>query len=79
MAEITTKQINLKKVSEKYNELIKQKSGKCSKILFLISDGKLIEKIKKKYKHKYIHRRTTNIDIHIIHNEGIGKILDLNI
>ena len=46
MAEITTKQINLKKVSEKYNELIKQKSGKCSKILFLVSDGKLIEKIK---------------------------------
>lgn len=47
MAEITTKKTNLKKVSEKYNELIKQKSGKCSKILFLISDGKLIEKIKK--------------------------------
>ena len=47
MAEITTKQTNLKKVSEKYNELIKQKSGKCSKILFLVSDGKLIEKIKK--------------------------------
>lgn len=46
MAEITTKQTNLKKVSEKYNELIKQKSGKCSKILFLVSDGKLIEKIK---------------------------------
>lgn len=46
MAEITTKKVNLKKVSEKYNELIKQKSGKCSKILFLVSDGKLIEKIK---------------------------------
>lgn len=46
MAEITTKKANLKKVSEKYNELIKQKSGKCSKILFLVSDGKLIEKIK---------------------------------
>ena len=46
MAEITTKQTNLKKVSEKYNELIKQKSGKCSKILFLVSDRKLIEKIK---------------------------------
>ena len=46
MVEITTKQTNLKKVSEKYNELIKQKSGKCSKILFLVSDGKLIEKIK---------------------------------
>ena len=46
MEEITTKQTNLKKVSEKYNELIKQKSGKCSKILFLVSDGKLIEKIK---------------------------------
>ena len=46
MAEITTKQTNLKKVSEKYNELIKQKSGKCSEILFLVSDGKLIEKIK---------------------------------
>ena len=46
MAEITTKQTNLKKVSEKYNELIKQKSGKCSKILFLVSNGKLIEKIK---------------------------------
>ena len=46
MAEITTKQTNLKKVSEKYNELIKKKSGKCSKILFLVSDGKLIEKIK---------------------------------
>lgn len=46
MAEITTKQTNLKKVSEKYNELIKQKSGKCSKILFLVSYGKLIEKIK---------------------------------
>lgn len=46
MAEITTKKANLKRVSEKYNELIKQKSGKCSKILFLVSDGKLIEKIK---------------------------------
>ena len=46
MAEITTKKTNLKKVSEKYNELIKRKSGKCSKILFLVSDGKLIEKIK---------------------------------
>lgn len=37
---------NIKKVSEKYNELITKKSGKCSKILFLISNGKLIEKIK---------------------------------
>ena len=46
MAEITTKKTNLKKVSEKYNELIKQKSGKFSKILFIVSDGKLIEKIK---------------------------------
>lgn len=49
------KNITIEKVSEKYNELITKKSGKCSKILFLISDNKLIEKIKNKInKEKYL-------------------------
>ncbi|WP_300282293.1 hypothetical protein [Peptacetobacter sp.] len=48
------KNITIEKVSEKYNELINKKSGKCSKILFLISDSKLIEKVKNKInKDKY--------------------------
>ena len=44
---IKNKELNIKKVSEKYNELIKEKSGRCSKILFFISNSKLIEEVKK--------------------------------